>query len=53
MHIREQPPVMATEGIFIKYGILAGVPKPHISIMSALAISPKIPDGSIGGNIEK
>jgi len=51
MHIREQPPVMATDGMFTKYGILAGEPKPHISIMSALAISPKIPDGSMCRNI--
>jgi len=52
MHIREQPPVMATDGRFINMGIFAGEPKPHISIMSALAINPKIPVGSMQENIE-
>jgi len=44
---------MATEGISINMGILAGEPKPHISISKALIIVPIIPVGSMGENIEK
>jgi len=53
MHIKEQPPVMATDGISTNMGILAGEPKPHISMSKALTIVPKIPVGSMEENIEK
>jgi hypothetical protein len=43
---------MANDGISINMGILAGEPKPHISISKPLNIIPIIPVGSMGENIE-